>query len=187
MNDQSLFIPIRKSARKRACPSSRMGALALGTTISLTLSGCSTTSESFDCKAGRGVGCKSISEVNRMVDQGHYPGSLVESDASWTQGKQSKLLPFEAALPSAPVISTAPLPVEYSGGPHSGNLSVQRMPEEYVRVWVAPYQDSQGNLHEGSVIHTVLKPGRWQLETPSQGIKGLSGNETAGSTLEERD
>lgn len=46
------------------------------------LSGCSTTSETFDCKEGKGVGCKSISEVNRMVDQGMLRDGTLEVGGS---------------------------------------------------------------------------------------------------------
>lgn len=43
----------------------------LMTTLALTLSGCMGVYEGgFECPPGEGVGCKSISEVNHMVDQG---------------------------------------------------------------------------------------------------------------------
>lgn len=146
----------------------------------LTLSGCSTTSESFDCKAGHGVGCKSISDVNQMVNQAHL-GSLVESDATWIKDKQFTL-PSESAPLSVPVISADSLPVE-----HSKELVVHRMPEEYLRVWVAPYQDQQGNLHEGSMVHTVLKPGHWHLKSSPQSNNDSQVNETTNPNLEEND
>lgn len=38
----------------------------------LFLSGCSTYNEDFDCEPGKGVGCKSLSQVNRMVDEGAF-------------------------------------------------------------------------------------------------------------------
>ena len=37
------------------------------------LSGCSNYAEKFDCGAGMGVGCKSLSYVNRMVEKGALP------------------------------------------------------------------------------------------------------------------
>lgn len=37
------------------------------------LTGCSTYSETFDCGAGPGVGCKSLTYVNRMVEHGKLP------------------------------------------------------------------------------------------------------------------
>lgn len=42
--------------------------------LSLTLlTGCSTYSEKFDCGVGPGVGCKSLSHVNQMVERGQLP------------------------------------------------------------------------------------------------------------------
>lgn len=146
--------------------------------LGVTLSGCSTTSETFDCKAGQGVGCKSISEVNQLVDQGSH-GSFSERDTTLARDKQS-ILPLEPAPLSTSMISGDFLPVE-----RSNTLTVHRMPEEYLRVWVAPFQDQQGNLHEGSVIHTVLKPGYWQLKSSPQSIKDSNVNTTTNLNLEE--
>ena len=39
----------------------------------LLLSGCSTYQETFECKPGKGVGCRSLSHVNQMVDAGADP------------------------------------------------------------------------------------------------------------------
>ena len=113
----------------------------------ITLSGCSTTSENFDCKEGKGVGCKSITAVNKMVDQ----GSFGDSD-----GSANLTLPVIAA-PKNPNI-------QYIEVPLSDDLAINRVKEEHLRVWMAPYQDDYGNLHEGSVIHTVLKPGYWNIQ-----------------------
>lgn len=113
----------------------------------ISLSGCSTTSETFDCKEGKGVGCKSISAVNKMVDQ----GSFGESDAG-----TNLTLPVPAS-PNNPKI-------QYVSGPLSDDLAINRVKEEHLRVWMAPHQDDYGNLHEGAVIHTVLKPGYWNIQ-----------------------
>lgn len=131
----------------------------LGLAFCFSLCACSTTSETFDCPAGKGVGCKSISAVNHMVNQGEQPhtplGSLEE------RGVQ-----FITPL-SAPVISADSPGVEtlskQSNIPLSDTMAVHRMQEEHLRVWIAPFQDTQGNLHEGSIVHTVLKPGSWQV------------------------
>ena len=39
----------------------------------------------------------------------------------------------------------------------SNRMMVQRTPEKPLRVWIAPYQDQDGNLREASVVHTVCK------------------------------
>lgn len=46
----------------------------------LSLSGCMGVYEGgFECPAGAGVGCKSISEVNKMVNEGALPPSSGET------------------------------------------------------------------------------------------------------------
>lgn len=135
------------------------------------LCGCSTTSETFDCPTGKGVGCKSISQVNSMVDRG-----VLEGDAE--KGKPSILLPF-----SPPLMATDPSGAgrgkasgdkslsHPAGNPLSDDLSVHRIQEELLRVWVSPYQDAHGNLHEGSLIHIILKPGYWEFSSHNPSAK----------------
>lgn len=101
----------------------------------LLLTGCSTT-ETFDCKAGKGVGCKSITEVNSLVDRGGF-------------GEEGATTP-----PSVQPVTT-----------FAGDMSlVHRIQEQHLRVWIAPFQDEHGNLHEGSTVHTVVKPGYWTAQ-----------------------
>ncbi len=57
----------------------------LMTSLALALSGCMGIYEGgFECPPGHGVGCKSISEVNQMVNQGDLPEKTV-SDLSPSQ------------------------------------------------------------------------------------------------------
>ena len=119
------------------------------------LSGCSTTSEVFECEAGKGIGCKSISEVNKMVDNGKVANNE-ESDSLETAAPvfvQNKL-------------GSGTNPVDGNEIVLFDQITVSRVQEAPLRVWIAPFQDEQGNLHEGSVIHTVIRPGYWQL-TPN--------------------
>ena len=112
------------------------------------LSGCSKMSGTFDCPYGKGVGCRSITEVNQMVNDGKLSGlDSVES----TQHKATVAHKCDKQQEIALVDKT----------------KVHRMKEEHLKVWVAPFEDEQGNFHEDSVIHTVLKPGSWQL---SEGV-----------------
>lgn len=43
--------------------------------------------------------------------------------------------------------------------------AVERIPEQYLKIWIPPYQDEQGNLHDESSIHTVIQEGQWKLPT----------------------
>jgi conjugal transfer pilus assembly protein TraV len=123
-------------------------------TLSL-LSGCSTSSEVFECEAGKGIGCKSISEVNKMVDN----GKLVNNE-------EPDFLKTVAPIFAQNKLSSGTNPVDGSEIILSDQTTVSRVQEAPLRVWIAPFQDEQGNLHEGSAVHTVIRPGYWQL-TPS--------------------
>ncbi len=111
----------------------------------LFLSACTSNNELFDCPAGKGAGCKSISEVNRMVDQGHF-GGLDENESSSLK-------------------TLAPVAMAYDDVAQTSSTGIERIPEQNLRLWIAPFQDEAGNFHEESAIHTVVRQGRWKLRT----------------------
>ena len=117
-------------------------------TIIFTLTGCSTTSESFDSEATKGVGAKSITQVNAMIDQGKIEG--IKGD--------------DTQQVVAPVVVQTPVAV---GGADTIVLSdqtvVHRQPEQHMRIWLAPFQDANGNFHEAAVVHTLQRPSFWQV------------------------
>lgn len=125
----------------------------LGVILSLTLGGCSSVSESFDSEATKGVGTKSISQVNAMIDQGKIEGIKGDDEASKV---------------TAPVVVQTPIP---DANPETIVLSdhsvIHRQPEQHLRIWMAPFQDVHGNFHEAAVIHTLLRPSFWQVNSIS--------------------
>ena len=106
------------------------------------LSACSITKETFDCSYGKGVGCRSITEVNTMVNNGNLVGA--------NSTKTSKLAVTPSASIKSEVIS-------------SDKMVVNRVTEQHLRIWIAPHQDEHGHFHEGAVVHTVLRSGFWQI------------------------
>jgi conjugal transfer pilus assembly protein TraV len=113
-------------------------------TAVLILTGCGAgPKESFACKPGVGVGCVSVTEVNNMVDQHRLPAQ---------QKPTRKIKP--------------PTTLEAETSPVSTALHIAHVSERYLRVWVAPFQDGQGNFHEAGFIHTRLVPGYWQWTGP---------------------
>ena len=91
------------------------------------ITGCTPHRETFDCAPGVGVGCKSISEVNHLIDNKEQEEALSKGQGLQLQSTQS--------------LSTV------SPG---------------LRVWIAPYEDSNGYVHEESFV--VLKPKPVDLE-----------------------
>lgn len=114
--------------------------------LCMHLNACAISKEHFDCPHGKGVGCRSITEVNQMVDRGTTPSSHESSRALIGAATSATLVPVDPAQ----------MRLDF--------LAVNRVSEAPLKIWFAPNQDEQGNFHEASVIHTVLKPGFWQVE-----------------------
>ena len=127
--------------------------------VLILLSGCSTTSEVFECEAGKGIGCKSISEVNKMVDTGKLANN-----------EEPDSLKAVAPVFAQNNVNSQNNPIDGNQIILSDQTMVKRVQEAPLRVWIAPFQDEQGNLHEGSVVHTVIRPGYWQLTAALEGI-----------------
>ncbi|MBY0500435.1 MAG: hypothetical protein K2P93_00335 [Alphaproteobacteria bacterium] len=63
-----------------------LSVILLSATLSFCLQGCMGVYEGgFECPPGEGVGCKSISEVNQMVEHGELPKKQNETQPSCQQ------------------------------------------------------------------------------------------------------
>ncbi|MBN9344400.1 MAG: hypothetical protein BGO76_00975 [Caedibacter sp. 38-128] len=96
----------------------------------LLLTACTSYKEGFDCEAAPGVGCKSIAEVDHLIDQGKI-GAEEERNSSNSE-ETSK---------------------EVTVGKQQDSLNKTRG----VHVWIAPYSDDEGVWH-GS--HSLFVPFR---------------------------
>jgi conjugal transfer pilus assembly protein TraV len=134
----------------------------------MMITACSVHNEEFDCQAGRGVGCKTVSQVNKMLNEGQialpdsthnmeHRADVISPNANLSLSMAPKILP--------PVIKTGGFSsdVSYENIVLSDSTIVQRRSEVPVRIWVAPYQDENGDLHESRLIHSILKSSHWQM------------------------
>lgn len=112
--------------------------------VGAMISGCSTLGqEEFDCPNNpNGYGCKGLKEVQELINQK-------------TEGTQ--IFPVVGNVSGQAVD-----PKSVSFYDHS---VINRSSEEQLHVWIAPFQDEQGNFHEPSVIHTVIRPSYWQMNS----------------------
>lgn len=76
----------------------------------------------------------------------------------WKSMTETNRLIQETSEVMPPVVT--PQPYLVTSGVLDG---VERIPEQYMCIWIPPYQDSNGNLHEESVIHTVIQTGQWKI------------------------
>ena len=132
----------------------RSFALVVGAAAALS-GGCASTMSglggegSYACKAPVGSQCTSVSGVYANSIHGQPPASDLPKPA---KGPASA-----ASVPAnAPASTAAP----GLGVPPSALRSQPRV----LRLWIAPWEDADGDLHEASVVHVLVDTGRWLIE-----------------------
>lgn len=123
---------------------------------SLTLGGCSITGLSgkseFSCNMPDGQGCKNLDQVYAMTkenrDQTNRPDNQEVADKP-NQVAERIAIPKTTLDTKAPIYAT---PV------------VQR-------IWMAPFEDSDGVLHDQSYRYLVLNNGGWQVPHTKANVK----------------
>lgn len=117
------------------------------------LAGCTSisgynASNSYACKAPEGVACDSISGVYANALHNRLPS------------QQFDLTPTRAFTPGERVPSAT-----------SPDMRTLRSDTRVMRLWVKPWEDSDGDLHDQSYIYVRIDDGLWQLEHVQQQIR----------------
>ncbi|WP_434778553.1 type IV conjugative transfer system lipoprotein TraV [Neisseria sp. Ec49-e6-T10] len=107
-------------------------------------------SSSFKCAAPEGVSCNSIS--------GNYANSIAGNDLSGNVTGANNIK-TERYFPNTQSSSYQP---NNRFTPSSG-MPV-RTQSEVMRIWIAPYQDNDGDLVDQSYTYVTLNEGRWLIE-----------------------
>ena len=146
----------------------------------LSLVGCSSYQEQFDCPPGSGVGCKSLSDVDQLVESGKLPiGSeasleFQENDQQSLDKNAQKDCSCEKSSPQEKIqkgerenlLPPVEITIDQSPSPSSlknpDSWEIERKGEEVIRVWIAPHEDELGNYYSGSYLYSVLTPGTWE-------------------------
>lgn len=144
----------------------------------MTLTGCSTTSLSgiggegnFKCKAPEGVQCQSVS--------GNYAnaraGSLPSQQSTSVSGTGTTMKQRETATSTvegrpmgvnsnAPVPNRTPAVVVSTRSAVVAPLGAIRSDPTVIRIWVAPWEDADGDLMDQTYVYLPIDSGRWQIE-----------------------
>lgn len=138
-------------------------ALMLGTSV---LTGCSSLAlgdDEFSCKMENGgVPCASTSQMYEMTNNGQTPTKLAREKQLEKEGKtvddgtkngQSDFVLDNYVTNRLP---DEPIPV--------------RTPPQVMRIWVAPYEDKEGDFVMSGYVYTEVSPRRWTLGVNSQDI-----------------
>jgi conjugal transfer pilus assembly protein TraV len=124
--------------------------LVLGATLAGCASGLSGIggTDGYACKAPAGAQCTSVSGVYANTAQG------MPMPAKAPENKLPSLTP---ALYGAASIAPA--------APATSPRTSMRSSPRVLRLWVAPWEDADGDLHEESLVHVLVDTGRWLIET----------------------
>lgn len=118
---------------------------AISITMStLTLTACSTMNSNFDCPNKAGVMCKNLDQINSMIDSGQLP--------------QNPKVGYQKIDTSVYRDSRFQY---YFDQPESYSRKPLRKKETIQRIWIAPFEDQEGNYHQASYLYTIIKSGRW--------------------------
>lgn len=127
--------------------------LALASLAMTVLGGCASTMSGLDgeakfsCKVPEGVTCSSLSGV--------YANAVADNLPSLRAGKQGNPDAQKDVQKSGAqqIVGRAPT----SGDP------IRTQPK-VLRIWIAPWEDADGDLHDQSYVYVMANPGRWVIE-----------------------
>jgi conjugal transfer pilus assembly protein TraV len=149
--------------------------------VAAALSGCASFSgldaeSTFACKAPEGVTCQSVSGIYSNSMQNNLPA---------LRPKHEKGEPAET--PAPPAGPRPGLPYQQNGGQaqpvsDGGKVSPQAMaaptsgmpvrtPERILRVWLAPFEDQEGDLHDQKYFYVTVQTGSWMIEANRVNIR----------------
>lgn len=76
-------------------------------------------------------------------------------------GSSTRTAKQASAIKGTRVVATdtAPSPVD---------PSILRVPPKVMRIWIAPWEDSRGDLHAPGYLYTEIEPRRWSLGAPAE-------------------
>lgn len=100
-------------------------------------------SQKLSCPISEGVTCKPMSQV---YEESAQPA---KGDGAETQ-TESPVLPPRGAVHVPPGAENGPVPL--------------RTRPSVMRIWIAPWEDADGDLHEGAWIAMRLDDGRWNID-----------------------
>jgi conjugal transfer pilus assembly protein TraV len=120
--------------------------------MALMLAGCASTLsgvggvDGYACKAPEGAMCTSVSGI--------YANSA--------QGMPKPAKPSAQKPPPDEPVAYGATPL--APGRAAAASSSLRSNPRLLRLWIAPWEDADGDLHEQALVHVVVDSGRWLIE-----------------------
>lgn len=134
-----------------------------------SLSSCADMNTHFDCPMKPGVRCESLDQINARVDRGEIGKDLTHAPRA-TEPKRPSYVSTDHPRPSyyKDQPGSPPSSMSWVSIKHAAKDPV-REPESVMRVWFAPFEDTEGNYHTESEVYSVVRPGFW-VDRPVKAI-----------------
>jgi hypothetical protein len=80
------------------------------------------------------------------------------------RGKQAPVVDHDEQVADTPSANPAASAAQPGPGPTPTPTQIPtRAPAQIMRIWIAPWEDTAGNLHGASHVFTEIAPRRWQM------------------------
>ncbi len=155
--------------------------LIYGALVLVALSGCASYSgldadSKFSCKAPDGVTCMSVSGIYANAKANNLPAQRQKHDDGQPKGPAEPVsgrgVPREYGAPENSVAmlgTTEKTSPKAMSAPNSG--APLRTPERILRVWLAPFEDQEGDLHDQKYFYVTVNSGAWTIEANRVNIR----------------
>jgi conjugal transfer pilus assembly protein TraV len=155
-------------------PAMRVRATVWGLFALGALSGCAGLSgldgsSSFQCAAPSGVPCQSVTGVHANEKAGNLPAQRLKTPTSADRSTE----PAAAETSRSARTWTAQHPNQAAGAstPVLPALGAIRSDPTVIRIWVAPWEDLDGDLNDQSYVYLQIDSGRWLIEHNRERIR----------------
>jgi conjugal transfer pilus assembly protein TraV len=164
--------------------------LSAALAVVVALSGCASGglsgiggSSSYSCAAPAGVSCMSVTGISVNAEKNNLPALRV-ADAAAARGGMAAAQPEVAAVSQTAAATVAALPPTVAQPaaaaatarmPEPAAVSPRQMeapfsgapirtPMRVLRIWMAPYEDAERDLHDQKYLYVTIDGGRWLIE-----------------------
>jgi conjugal transfer pilus assembly protein TraV len=116
-------------------------------------------SSNYSCPAPPGVVCKPMSEVyrSRTPSLSEQPAALAAKAEVKAKETSEDIQILNSTLPAAPFVI--------------GDYRPLRSQPKILRIWVGPFQDSDGDLHEEHRMYLQVDSGHWMIAHHEEEIR----------------
>jgi conjugal transfer pilus assembly protein TraV len=132
------------------------------------LSGCSMVGldaeDKFACKAPEGVSCKSVSGIYSNAIENNLPGQRKDGLLGTTTSDRRDGEAYENPASPKHVARTLPYETPSEGTPIRSEV-------KQLRIWIAPFEDKDGDLYDQKFIYAITDTGQWMIEHSKEAIR----------------